>query len=205
MFIWIGGSLLLCMILFYFLLQQSKKPSGIVGIIMMRLWNKVYLPLVKWSVTRIPSLKKGNKILDIGVGNGASSRYLYTLASDQHVTGIDISKQAIISAKKMQSSENIHYQVMDVQNLDFDNQTFDLITAFQTHFHWPDLTTSLQEIHRVLKKDGSVIIASETAKIHYFLPKHKQPTQFEKELNALNFRHFSVYQTAQWTCYVFTK
>ncbi|MGY3779585.1 class I SAM-dependent methyltransferase [Isobaculum melis] len=205
MLIWIGSLLLLGTLLFYYLLQQSKKPSGRVGIFMMRLWNKVYMPLVKWSLTMTSSIKKGNKILDIGVGNGASSRYLSTLASEIQVTGIDISKQAITSAQKLQSEANIDYQIMDVQDLAFDNQSFDLITAFQTHFHWPNLTKSLQEIHRVLKKDGRVIFASETAKIQYFLPRHKQPTQFEKELKALNFHHFTVHQTAQWTCYIFTK
>ena len=36
--------------LLYYLIQQSKKPSGIVGVLMMRLFNKAYLPMVRWAL-----------------------------------------------------------------------------------------------------------------------------------------------------------
>lgn len=41
----------------------------------MKLWNKVYLPMAKWSLSFLPA-KKFHHILDIGVGNGATTYYL---------------------------------------------------------------------------------------------------------------------------------
>ena len=46
----------------------------------------------------------------------------------------------------------------------FAGETFNLVTAVETHYYWPDLNADLREILRVLKPGGTVIIAAESYK-----------------------------------------
>ncbi|OTN86440.1 hypothetical protein A5819_003274 [Enterococcus sp. 7E2_DIV0204] len=194
--------LLIC--LFGLLLKQSKKPTGVLGILMMRLWNAVYLPLVKWTMNRV-ELADHSIILDIGVGNGRSSAYLLNQNKALTVTGIDFSEAAISQAIKKYSGGAIHFKTMDVHKLAFSSETFDLVTAFQTHFHWDDLDQALHEIHRVLKVDGMIVFACETAKISYFLPELKKNVDFQAYMSSLGFSIVNHETTDQWTMFSFKK
>ncbi|MGO2265382.1 MAG: hypothetical protein ACTH54_00930 [Vagococcus salmoninarum] len=61
--------------LYTYLLQQSKEPSGVVGTMMMKLWNNVYLPMTKWALSLIPP-QNYFSILDVGKD---FSHYLNTI------------------------------------------------------------------------------------------------------------------------------
>ncbi|MGX7413350.1 methyltransferase domain-containing protein [Enterococcus caccae] len=67
---------------------------------------------------------------------------------------------------------------MDIHHLFFASDTFDLVTAFQTHFYWDDLDQALNKIYCVLKPNGLIIFACETAKRNYFLPQFKDTANF---------------------------
>lgn len=190
--------------LFQILLKQSKRPTGIIGTWMMYLWIGVYLPLVKWAMSNITA-NDGITILDIGVGNGASSAYLLQQTNPSSVTGIDISDDAMAQAKKKYPDQQIVFETMDVHALTFDSDTFDLVTAFQTHFHWNDLRQASHEIHRVLKPNGVVVFACETAKINYFLPQLKNSADFQVYMSEIGFLFVNQHATNQWTMYTFQK
>lgn len=86
---------LLIILAFPYLIYQSKKPSGLIGLWMMKLWNRVYMPMVVLSVSQIDYKKQFKAILDVGVGNGVSSKYLKKHFPDSQVLEIDISSTAI--------------------------------------------------------------------------------------------------------------
>ncbi|MFD1900091.1 class I SAM-dependent methyltransferase [Enterococcus termitis] len=94
---------------------------------------------------------------------------------------------------------------MDIHHLTFDDNTFDLVTAFQTHFHWDDLTLALKEIRRVLKPNATFLLACETSKLNYFLPEFKQSKQFEMKMKVLGFTMRTHQKNRQWTLYMFQK
>jgi SAM-dependent methyltransferase len=48
-----------------------------------------------------------------------------------------------------------------VSRLPFPNDEFDLVTAVETHYYWPDRPGDMREIYRVLKPGGSVLIIAE--------------------------------------------
>lgn len=203
----IGTSVVFVALLIYvvqILLKQSKRPTGIIGLWMMHLWNLTYHPLVKWAINYI-TVNDGNIILDVGVGNGVSSAYLLQQKKPSSISGIDISYDAIAQAKKKQSNAKIDFKTMDVHALMFDSETFDLVTAFQTHFHWEDLNKALHEIHRVLKPNGVIVFACETTKIKYFLPKLKKPADFQAYVSEIGFTFVNQHMTKQWTMYTFQK
>lgn len=187
-----------------YLVRQSKHPSGFVGQLMMKIWNKAYLPMTKWSLSLLPN-RSYQTILDIGVGNGASTAYLQRLFPNSQVRGIDISKDAIAQAQQHYGQDRLTFEVMDVGQMSYPDQTFDLVCAFQTHFHWPDLRQSLLEIKRVLADDGRLIIACEQSKIKYYLPNLKEREDFANYLDKIGLQLQDYHKQAGWLCYVIAK
>jgi SAM-dependent methyltransferase len=49
-----------------------------------------------------------------------------------------------------------------VSRLPFSSDFFNLVTAVETHYYWPDLPGDIQEIRRVLRPGGSLLIIAET-------------------------------------------
>ncbi|MBC1483046.1 class I SAM-dependent methyltransferase [Listeria sp. FSL L7-1558] len=85
-------------ILYKQLLRQSIQPSGWIGSMMMKLWNNVYLPMSIWSLSFLKEQSFDN-ILDIGVGNDATTKYISNTFISDFIIGIDISDKAIEQAK----------------------------------------------------------------------------------------------------------
>ncbi|MFT8363103.1 MAG: class I SAM-dependent methyltransferase [Sporolactobacillus sp.] len=190
--------------LFAKLIDQSKKPEGMLGKIMMKLWNKTYFTMTKWGLG-FASIPQKEAIVDIGVGNGLTTHYLSQQAPSGSITGIDISKTAIAVARKNNSAENIAFSVMSVADMSFSDQSFDLVTAFQTHFHWPSYIRGLEEIYRVLKDNGQVVIACERMKLNYFLSDNQNGELTQKAAQIIGYRTFEKHYYRRWLCYYLTK
>jgi len=109
------------------------------------------------EINQIIKIKSGMKILDIGTGAG----FLAILCRQQgaQVTGIDLSPDMIQSAKQNASlfDQQIHFQVMDAENLKFDDAHFDLVIARNVTWLLPDTKAAYQEWLRVLKPKGKLI------------------------------------------------
>ena len=118
---------LLIILAFLYLMYQSKRPSGFVGLWMMKLWNRVYMPMVVWAVIQLEYRKRFKAILDVGVGNGASSKYLKKHFPNSQVLGIDISTTAIKSAEEL-SEPGLSFEVKNVEKTNLPVEKFDLIT-----------------------------------------------------------------------------
>ena len=118
---------------------------------------------VKWRkrVVEILKGKKPESILDIATGTGDLAIAL-TATGAQHIVGLDISPgmlevgRTIITNKKL---ENIIEMVVgDSENLSFEDQSFDAVTVAFGVRNFENLEKGLQEIHRVLKPGGSLVI-----------------------------------------------
>ncbi|MFS9047051.1 class I SAM-dependent methyltransferase [Streptococcus sanguinis] len=195
---------LLIILAFLYLMYQSKRPSGLVGLWMMKLWNRVYMPMVVWSVSQLDYRKGFHAILDVGVGNGASSKYLKMHFPNSQVLGIDISTTAIKSAEEL-SEPGLSFEVKNVENTNLPVEEFDLITAFQTHFHWSDLTQAFTELKRILKPDGIILLACEWSKLAYYLPVFKKREKLESFLSTLDLHLLNSQRNGQWILYQIVK
>lgn len=195
---------LLIILAFLYLIYQSKKPSGFVGLWMMKLWNRVYLPMVVWAVSQLDYKKRYNAILDVGVGNGASSKYLKKHFPNSQVLGIDISSTAIRAAEKL-AEPGLSFEVKNVEKTNLPFEEFDLITAFQTHFHWSNLTQSFLELKRILKPDGLILLACEWSKLAYYLLDFRKQEKFENYLINLDLHLIDSQKKGQWILYKIKK
>lgn len=97
-------------------------------------------------------------ILDAGCGEGYGSHLLSEIGSK--VIGIDISEEAVRHAKRKYIRENLKYQTMNVTNLDFADNSFDVVVCFQVIEHLHDIGKFLNKIKRLLRKNGCAIIST---------------------------------------------
>jgi ubiquinone/menaquinone biosynthesis C-methylase UbiE len=193
--------LIIAALLMWLLVRQSKKPAGALGRAMMHTWNKTYLPLADWALQNLGDISPQH-ILDVGVGNGASSLLLAQRFAGATVQGIDYSVEAVKAAQQYVMEDRLGFLVQDVHKMSFEDGKFDLITAFQTHFHWQDLPAALRELRRVASKDGRVVLASEKNKLDIYTKQVATPTQMEALAKKCGFTGFQAYEKAQWICFV---
>lgn len=102
-------------------------------------------------------LKSGAKILDVGCGSGIPiDKYL--LEKGFKVFGIDISQEQINLAKTKFPKGK--FFVMDMEKIQFDNNSFDAIISFYSIFHIPRTSHPklLEEFNRLLAKDGLLMV-----------------------------------------------
>lgn len=137
--------------------RQFGDPHGFVGkiccIIMNVINKRMYLKVVD-EVT----VKDGEKVLDIGYGNGYLLQKLYKKTKAE-LYGIDISEdmkaQAEKRCKNAKASGKLFLRVGDCCDLPYDDEMFSAITSVNTVYFWSDTTKGLSEIRRTLRTGGS--------------------------------------------------
>jgi SAM-dependent methyltransferase len=100
-------------------------------------------------------LKQGDKLLDIGCGDGFYNYRFYSHKC-KSIDAIDIESSAITYAKQYNSSENINYVLQDAVNQPFPSKKYDVIAWDGAIGHFPPETTTkmLNKIVDALEKDG---------------------------------------------------
>jgi len=147
--------------------HQCQKPSGWLGRFLVWNMNSRHSKLTDWGLSHVP-IRAGDIILDVGCGGGRTVSKLAAFASEGKVYGIDYSDVSVAMAKKLNAraidQRRVEIRAGSVSELPFNDAMFDLVTAVETHFWWPDLPLGVREIRRVLKPGGIVIIIAEAYK-----------------------------------------
>jgi ubiquinone/menaquinone biosynthesis C-methylase UbiE len=126
--------------------------------------NESHRQLTEWAFTHFPTASE-DSILDVGCGGGATIARLAASAPSAMVHGIDHSSPCVDTARqtnaKLIQDGRVSINRAAVSALPFASNSFDLITAVETHYYWPDLPNDFREILRVLKPGGRFIIVAE--------------------------------------------
>lgn len=102
---------------------------------------------------------KADVVLDIGCADGTFTKILLEATQASKVVGIDVLKSSInYSRKRFTKDKRFKFMVADAHNLPFKNQVFDAIFCLEALEHVIDPLTVIQEMHKVLRKDGYLII-----------------------------------------------
>ena len=103
-------------------------------------------------------VKAGASLVDLGTGTGALARGFALRGC--RVLGIDHSEQMIVSAKEIsrQMNLNVEYRVAKAEETGLPDSSVEVVTAGQC-WHWFDRPKAVQEVKRILKPNGRLIIA----------------------------------------------
>lgn len=144
--------------------QNTRKPKGFGGKIMVNMMNIGHASMAEWGFTHI-EIQDDAACLDIGCGGGANIRKLLESAPHGKVIGIDYSEASVAKSKSRNKSAiaESRCQILqaNVMELPFENETLDIVTAFETIYFWPDITDAFKQIYKVLRKDGIFMICNE--------------------------------------------
>jgi len=143
--------------------SQCARPEGALGRVMLSFMNYTHGPLTNWGL-KLVNIQDGWTILDVGCGGGFTIRRLLKRSKDAHVYGIDISEESVAKAKKVNADvleKQVFVTLGSAEKLPYDDAKFDLVTAVETVYFWPNLPGCLQEVRRVLKPGGKFAILVE--------------------------------------------
>lgn len=171
--------------------SQCQKPSGWLGRFVLWNMNSRHSKVTDWGLSHI-SIAKHDTVLDVGCGGGRTVSKLAAMAAEGKVYGVDYSDESVAVARKVNRDGvavgRVEIREGSVSTLPFSEDMFDVVTAVETHFWWPDLPGDMREIFRVLKPSGTLIVIAEI----YRGAKTKTAKLAEKYLPLSGMKLFSV-------------
>ncbi|KAB1439798.1 class I SAM-dependent methyltransferase [Candidatus Galacturonibacter soehngenii] len=187
------------------LIEQAKNPRGWLGKTMLNIMNQAHNKMTVWGLEKV-QLKDKDVILDIGCGGGQTLKILSSLISNGTIYGVDYSEKAVATSTdknwKDVKSKKIIVKQADVTSLPFPEDFFDIITAFQTHYFWPDLKNNIVEVNRILKQGGQFLLVAELYKINYHMKEYKTVETLKELFLRSGFSTVTVSQTKTQLCMV---
>jgi ubiquinone/menaquinone biosynthesis C-methylase UbiE len=166
---------------------QYRRPSGILGIWVSRRMTREHRRENLWTISLL-KVMPSDHILEIGFGSGFAIDRIAGMLSAGQIAGVDFSPSMVKAARKRFASlvqqRKIDLRIGDAACLPFPNESFDKAYSVHSIYFWPQPSTALQEIRRVLKPGGICIIT--------LLPKHRMQVDFpDSPDDAPNFKQYS--------------
>ncbi|SHM57604.1 Methyltransferase domain-containing protein [Xylanibacter ruminicola] len=143
--------------------NQCARPEGSLGRAMLCFMNYTHAPLTNWGL-KLVNVQDGWTMLDVGCGGGFTIRRLLKRSKEAQVYGIDISEESVTKARQVNAEvldKQVYVTQGSAEQLPYNDEMFDLVTAVETVYFWPNLPDCLQEVRRVLKPGGKFAIMVE--------------------------------------------
>jgi ubiquinone/menaquinone biosynthesis C-methylase UbiE len=140
--------------------EPNKNPIVFSGIIAenyeKHLSPVLFIPTAADIASRLPA--NSENILEIACGTGQVTRLLKEKFSNAKITATDINPDMLSVAKNVVGEGgNVEWKVMDAQELDFPDNTFDCVICQFGIMFFPDKQKAVNEAYRVLKPGGKYI------------------------------------------------
>ncbi len=144
--------------------ENTRKPVGLGGKIMVAMMNIGHSAMAAWGL-RFLQPAPDAMVLDCGCGGGVNIKTLLKLCPKGKVQGIDYSAVSVEKARKVNAGAiaagRCTVQQASVAELPFEAEQFEVVTAFETVYFWPELVQNFREVYRVLKPGGVFFICNE--------------------------------------------
>jgi len=109
------------------------------------------------------NVQAGDNIIDIAAGTGLISFRLADNTGEKgNLLATDISDEMVNignNSSQIANRKNVIFKRMDAENLDIENDTYDLATCALGLMYFPEPDKSLSEMYRVLKPGGRAVVA----------------------------------------------
>lgn len=132
--------------------------------------------------------------LDVATGTGHTA---FALAPQvREVIAIDVTPEMLIEGRKLKAErglQNVEFRLADVHELPFDDQSFDIVTCRRAAHHFVDIRKAIDEMKRVLKNGGRLVIDDRSVPDEDFV---------DTTLNRLDWlhdeSHIRQYRSSEW-------
>jgi len=102
-----------------------------------------------------------DKVLDVATGNGFLAFEFAKRVSEANVTGCDMTRDMLLVAESIQRErglDNVDFRVMDVESLEFEDESFDIVSCRFAFHHFTDPGKAVTEMARVCKTGGKIVL-----------------------------------------------
>lgn len=195
---------------------NPRKPQGEEGRQMLQRMNDSHFAVTGWALDFLTFCEK-DQVLDIGCGGGATIARISKYIQTGHLTGIDYSEVSVEMSQKLNEAEirngKIDILEASVENMPFEDDTFDKIVTVESFYFWPDPVENLKEVRRVLKKGGIFLLvadiyqkddlAEETLKnIRRYELLNPEPEEFKSMFEQAGFTDIQLHtkEGTDWIC-----
>ena len=145
--------------------ENTRKPVGFGGKIMVAMMNSGHGAMADWGLEHI-TFPADAAVLDAGCGGGTNIKKLLEKCPQGCVKGIDYSEVSVEKSREVNAKAiaegRCEVLQASVAQLPFAEDTFDLVTAFETIYFWPGLADCFREVYRVTKPGGTFFICNES-------------------------------------------
>ena len=145
--------------------NQTRKPEGFLGKMMVSGMNGGHAKLADWGMDHLDGID-ASSIAELGCGGGRNTAELLKRYPQGKVSALDYSPLSVEKTKEynkdMIASGRCTVIQGNVAELPFDDESFELATAFETVYFWPGLEHCFSEVCRVLKPGGRFMICNES-------------------------------------------
>lgn len=147
--------------------NQVRKPTKWIGRFFLWIMNMSHSGLTDWGLKHV-QIEQHFTILDVGCGGGRTIEKLAARAAKGMVYGVDYARGSVAASRgrnaQLIETRRVQIKEASVSQLPFPENKFNLVTAVETQYYWPDLVNDMREILRVLKPGGTLIVIAESYK-----------------------------------------
>ncbi len=143
-------------------MNQTRKPNGFLGKMMLKGMNMGHAKLSDFGISTLPN-KEFFNIAELGCGGGRNIDALLNKYSRARIVGVDYSPLSVEKAKEFNKKNMSRCEIKqgDVSKLDLPKNKFDLVTAFETIYFWPNIDKCFKNIFEILNDNGYFLIVNE--------------------------------------------
>ena len=146
---------------------NARKPQGVGGRFFVAGMNIGHSRISRWGLNHL-AIKPADHILDIGCGGGVNVARMLKRAREGRVCGLDYSEVSVEKTKRVNAAAvragRSEIRLGSVSENPWPDNSFDMVTAFETVYFWPDMVHDFGEVRRVLKPGGLFFICNELNK-----------------------------------------
>jgi SAM-dependent methyltransferase len=141
---------------------KARFPEGRGAGLFLRMMNLGHRRLSAWGLGFL-KLEEGLSVLDVGCGGGLNIRRMLK-SPVARVCGLDPSEASVKESRRaaLKSGEGSRAEIRsgDASSIPWPDSEFDIITAFETVYFWPDQVKCFREVGRALKPGGLFLIVN---------------------------------------------
>lgn len=145
-------------------ITQCMKPHGEEGVETIKNMNENHKPISEFAFECV-DVGINDRILDIGCGGGVNIEKFLKLTAN-NVDGLDYSEISVKESTKrnQKAIDDKRCRIIkaDVSKMPIDDGLYNLVSAFETVYFWPDIANTFKEVSRIIKPGGQFMIAQGT-------------------------------------------